>query len=169
MSESGDRIRDAKRALEPGEKISSGAGPELSPEGEDRETVQEARGRGDRSESRREDRHKESMASAVQARRFRRVVFGVAVLFSFIPACMLGWLGWSVFSGGFGVFVEYANGVMGPFPATVFIFGVFSAFIAAFGFLIRGAFLPPPQKDVAPAAPGNNDRKSAGPGKSGDD
>ena len=86
--------------------------------------------------------------SAVQAHRFRSWALLLMLLFSLIPAGLLGIMGWSVFFCGPGGFAQFvSNHQLGSWPVGVFIFGVFASFIVVFSFLAKGAFSHSRRKD----------------------
>ena len=70
------------------------------------------------------------------------------LLFSLIPAGLLGIMGWSVFFCGPDGFAQFvSNHQLGEWPVGVFIFGVFTSFIVVFSFLAKGAFSHSRRKD----------------------
>ena len=99
-------------------------------------------------EGRKQGRYRLEKQSASQAHRFRSWALLLMLLFSLIPAGLLGIMGWSVFFCGPDGFAQFvSNHQLGEWPVGVFIFGVFTSFIVVFSFLAKGAFSHSRRKD----------------------
>ena len=99
-------------------------------------------------EGRKQGRYRLEKESASQAHRFRSWALRLMLLFSLIPAGLLGIMGWSVFFCGPDGFAQFVNNhQLGEWPVGVFIFGVFTSFIVVFSFLAKGAFSHSRRKD----------------------